>query len=198
MTQSPTDAPTAAAAAASAPSTALRILKKYPNRRLYDTSASSYITVADVKAMVLEGMEFEVRDAKTGEDLTRSILLQIILEEEAGGMPMFTSRMLAQIIRFYGHAMQGVMGSYLEKNLQTLVDLQSRLTDPARGLYDPAAFTPEMWAQFVSGQAPVMQGLMTNYLEQSKNLFTQMQEQVQKQTGSLFPGFTVPPSQAKN
>ena len=170
----------------------LRVLKKYPNRRLYDTRASTYITLADVKKMVLEGQEFEVRDANTSEDLTRSILLQIILEEETGGMPMFTSRMLAQIIRFYGHAMQGMMGAYLEKNLQTFVELQSRLGEQARGLYDPKAFTPEMWAQFMSGQAPLMQGLMGNYLEQSKNLFVQMQEQMGKPGAALFPGFTPP------
>ena len=77
-----------------------RILKKYPNRRLYDTRSSAYITLADVKAMVLELEDFEVRDAKSGEDLTRSILLQIILEEESGGVPMFSAQMLAQIIRF--------------------------------------------------------------------------------------------------
>ena len=172
---------------------AVRIIKKYPNRRLYDTSSSCYITVADVKVMVMDGVEFEVRDAKTGEDLTRSILLQIILEEEAGGMPMFTSRALAQIIRFYGHAMQGMMGSYLEKNLQTFVDLQTTFTEQARGLYEPAAYTPEMWSQFLSGQAPVVQGLMGTYLDQSKNLFTQMQEQMSKQAGGLFPGFPVVP-----
>ena len=183
--------PDAAHTAADTP----RVLKKYPNRRLYDTSASSYITLADVKQMVLDGTEFEVRDAKTGDDLTRSILLQIILEEETGGVPMFTSRMLAQIIRFYGHAMQGMMGSYLEKNLQTFVEMQGRLAEQARGLYDPKAFTPEMWAQFMSGQAPMMQGLMGNYLEQSKNLFVQMQEQMQKQAGGLFPGFPPPPAQ---
>lgn len=187
-----------AADAAPAEATAPRVLKKYPNRRLYDTSASTYITLADVKQMVLDGTEFEVRDAKTGDDLTRSILLQIILEEETGGAPMFTANMLAQIIRFYGHAMQGMMGSYLEKNLQTFVEMQARLADQARGLYDPKAFTPEMWAQFMSGQAPMMQGLMGNYLEQSKNLFVQMQEQMQKQAGGLipgFPGFPPPPSQ---
>ena len=185
-----------AAEGASADATAPRVLKKYPNRRLYDTSGSSYITLADVKQMVLEGVEFEVRDAKTGDDLTRSILLQIILEEETGGAPMFTATMLAQIIRFYGHAMQGMMGSYLEKNLQTFVEMQARMADQARGLYDPKAFTPEMWAQFMSGQAPMMQGLMGNYLEQSKNLFVQMQEQMQKQAGGLipgFPGFPPPP-----
>ncbi len=166
-----------------------RVLKKYPNRRLYDTQTSSYITLADVKTMVLDGESFEVRDAKTGEDLTRSILLQIILEEETGGVPMFSSQTLAQIIRFYGHAMQGMMGTYLEKNLQAFTDVQTRLTDQARGLYDPKTFTPEMWSQFMSGQAPLMQGLMGNYLEQSKNLFVQMQEQVAKSGGGLFGGF---------
>ena len=77
-----------------------RVLKKYPNRRLYDTQLSSYITLADVKAMVLTGEHFEVRDAKTGDDLTRSILLQIILEEETGGVPIFSAPMLSQLIRF--------------------------------------------------------------------------------------------------
>ena len=169
---------------------ATRVLKKYPNRRLYDTRTSSYITLSDVTEMVLEGETFEVRDAKTGEEITRSILLQIILEEETGGMPMFTTQMLAQVIRFYGHAMQGMMGSYLEKNLQTFVDLQGRFAEQSKGLYDPKSFTPEMWAQFMTGQAPLMQGLMGNYLEQSKNLFVQMQEKVQEQmqAGALFPG----------
>jgi polyhydroxyalkanoate synthesis repressor PhaR len=163
----------------------MRVLKKYPNRRLYDTRNSSYITLSDVKQMVLDGETFEVRDAKTGEEITRSILLQIILEEETGGMPMFTTQMLAQVIRFYGHAMQGMMGSYLEKNLQTFVELQTRFAEQSTGLYDPKAFTPETWASFMSGQAPLLQGLMGNYLEQSKNMFVQMQEQLQ--AGALFP-----------
>jgi polyhydroxyalkanoate synthesis repressor PhaR len=165
-----------------------RILKKYPNRRLYDTRASSYITLADVKKMVLDNERFEVRDAKTGEELTRSILLQIILEEETGGVPMFSSQTLAQIIRFYGHAMQGMMGVYLEKNMQAFVDMQRRLSEQAQGMFDAKTFTPEAWAQLLSGQTPLMQGLMGNYLEQSKSLFEQMQEQMQQQAGALFPG----------
>ncbi len=164
-----------------------RILKKYPNRRLYDTQVSSYITLAEVKGMVLEGLDFEVRDAKTGEDLTRSILLQIILEEETDGVPIFSTSMLSQIIRFYGHAMQGMMGSYLEKNLQTFTDIQARIADQSKGLYDPKLQTPEMWAQFLNGQAPGVQNLMGNYLEQSRNVFMQMQEQMAKQAASLFP-----------
>jgi polyhydroxyalkanoate synthesis repressor PhaR len=172
----------------------LRILKKYPNRRLYDTQLSTYITLADVKAMVLSGEHFEVRDAKSGEDLTRSILLQIILEEETGGVPIFSAQMLAQIIRFYGNAMQGMMGSYLEKNLQTFTDIQNRLAEQSKGLYDPAKQSPEMWTQFLNGQAPVVQGLMGNYLDQSRQMFLQMQEQMAK-AGTLFPGmpgFTPP------
>ena len=178
---------------ATAPKDGVRILKKYPNRRLYDTRSSSYITLADVKKMVLAGTEFEVRDAKTSEDLTRSILLQIILEEESGGVPMFTANTLSQIIRFYGHAMQGFMGTYLEQNLQTFADVQARLSEQSKTMYDPAkAFTPEAWAQVVNGQAPAMQGLVGNYLEQSKLLFAQMQEQMSKQAETLmpvFPGF---------
>ncbi|MBI5717370.1 MAG: polyhydroxyalkanoate synthesis repressor PhaR [Burkholderiales bacterium] len=164
--------------------TSLRVLKKYPNRRLYDTQTSSYITLADVKQMVLAGESFEVRDAKTGEDLTRSILLQIILEEESGGVPMFSTQSLEQIIRFYGHAMQGMMGTMLEKNLQAFAELQGRLLEQSRGLYDPKHLTPEVWTQFMSGQTPVLQNLMTSYLEQSRSLV----EQLQRNAGGLFPG----------
>jgi polyhydroxyalkanoate synthesis repressor PhaR len=173
-----------------------RILKKYPNRRLYDTRTSSYITLADVKTMVLDGEDFIVRDAKTGEDLTRSILLQIILEEESGGVPMFSSQALAQIIRFYGHAMQGMMGSYLEKNLQIFTEMQQRLADQSKGFLDPTAMNSELWTQFLNGQTPMMQGLMGNYLEQSRKVFSQVQEQMAKQAGALFPGmpgFGTPP-----
>ena len=172
----------------------IRILKKYPNRRLYDTLTSSYITLADVKKMVLEGAPFEVRDAKSGDDLTRAILLQIILEEETGGVPMFNTQMLAQIIRFYGHAMQGVMGSYLEKNLSALAEMQARLADGGKALYDPSALTPDGWAKFMGGQAPVMQNLMGSYLEQSKKLFEQMQEQMSKPGESIFPIPGFPPT----
>ena len=166
----------------------VRVLKKYPNRRLYDTQTSSYITLADVKQMVLTSQTFVVRDAKTAEDLTRSILLQIILEEETGGVPMFSAQALAQIIRFYGHAMQGMMGSYLEKNLQTFTDIQGRLADQSIGGFDPNALNPELWTQFLNGQAPAVQGLMGTYMEQSKTMFQQMQEQMAKQAEVLFPG----------
>jgi len=104
----------------------VRIIKKYPNRRLYDTEISSYITLEEVRQLVIDGEEFEVRDAKTGDDLTRSVLLQIISEHEETGQPMFTTQLLSQIIRFYGDSMQGFMGSYLEKSLQIFLDQQQK------------------------------------------------------------------------
>ncbi|MBO9680112.1 MAG: polyhydroxyalkanoate synthesis repressor PhaR [Acidovorax sp.] len=162
---------------------AQRVIKKYPNRRLYDTDTSTYITLTEVKQLVMANETIVVRDAKTGEDLTRSILLQIILEEEAGGAPMFTETVLANIIRFYGHAMQGFMGAYLEKNVQMFTDIQSKLAEQSQGL------TPEMWTQFMNLQSPMVQGMMGNYVEQSKNMFTQMQEQMQKQTEQMLGAF---------
>jgi polyhydroxyalkanoate synthesis repressor PhaR len=165
----------------------IRVIKKYPNRRLYDTATSSYITLADVKKLVLESIEFKVVDAKTGEDLTRSILLQIILDEEAAGAPMFSSDMLSHIIRFYGNAMQGMMKTFLEKNIQTFMQMQQRLQEQSRGALNAnTMLNPDAWAEFVKMQGPAMQGLMTNYLEQSASAFLQMQNQLQQQTRDLF------------
>jgi polyhydroxyalkanoate synthesis repressor PhaR len=111
----------------------VRTIKKYPNRRLYDTDSSSYITLAEIKQLVMQNTPLQVLDAKTQEDLTRSILLQIILEEEANGSPMFTAPVLSNIIRFYGHAMQGMMGGYLEKNMQMLMEMQAPLMQAVPG-----------------------------------------------------------------
>ena len=182
---------------------AVRMIKKYPNRRLYDTRTSSYITLADVKQLVLKHEQFQVVDAKTGEDLTRSILLQIILEEEAGGMPMFTSDLLSQLIRFYGNAMQGMVGNYLEKNMQTFVQVQKQLQEQSRTMYgDNTKVNKDLWAQFMNFQGSAMQGMMSAYMDQSKNVFMQMQEQLQNQTkniftGFQFPGFPAPPAPPK-
>ena len=173
--------------------TAERLIKKYPNRRLYDTETSTYITLTDVKQLVLDQEDFKVIDAKSNEDLTRAILLQIILEEESGGLPMFSSSMLSQIIRFYGHAMQGMMGTYLEKNIQAFIDIQAKLADQSKNLYEGKAMNPEVWSQFMNMQAPMMQGMMTSYIEQSKNMFVQMQEQMQNQAKSMFATFPFTP-----
>jgi polyhydroxyalkanoate synthesis repressor PhaR len=170
-----------------------RIIKKYPNRRLYDTETSSYITLHDVKKLVLDHVDFRVEDAKSKEDLTRSILMQIILEEEATGAPMFSSDMLSQIIRFYGNAMQGMMGSYLEKNIHTFIDIQKRLQDQSRQvLGQNPMLSSETWSEFVKMQGPAIQGLMGRYLEQSANAFMEMQQQLQNQTRNIFGSFQFP------
>ena len=170
-----------------------RTIKKYPNRRLYDTANSGYITLADVKQMVLENIEFQVIDAKSGDDLTRAILLQIILEEEAGGMPMFSSEMLVQMIRFYGSAQQTIMGSYIEQNVKAFLAIQKKLQDQAKQIYgDKMMITPDLWKQFMQMQAPAMQGMLGNYLEQSAKLFMDMQQRMQDQTRGMFSAFPFP------
>jgi polyhydroxyalkanoate synthesis repressor PhaR len=149
-----------------------RTIRKYPNRRLYDVANNGYITLADVKQMVLEGIAFQVVDAKSGKDLTRAILLQIILEEESGEAPMFTSEMLAQIVRFHGAAQQTMVGAYMEENVNTFLGIQKKLQEqaqPSRG--DKMALTPDQWKQFMQLQAPAMQGMLGNFLEQSAKRF---------------------------
>jgi polyhydroxyalkanoate synthesis repressor PhaR len=171
-----------------------RLIKKYPNRRLYDTQTSTYVTLSDIKGLVMGGEPFKVVDAKTEDDLTRNILLQIILEEEACGSPVFSTQMLSQIIRFYGNSMQGLMGNYLEKTMQSFVDIHHKLGDQSKGM--GAGSSPEAWAQMLNLQNPLMQGLMGNYMDQSKDLFVKMQEQMQG-SQNLFTGFPFTQQTAK-
>ena len=155
----------------------IRLIKKYPNRRLYDIETSSYITIQEVKAIVVKGELLKVVDAKTNEDLTRSIFLQILLEEEAGGVPLFSEAALANMIRFYGHSMQALMGNYLENNIQHFCNFQKQMTDQSQPL------SPDMWAQFLISPSTTVQSLMGNYSQQSNQLFAQMQEQMIKAMG---------------
>ncbi|MBP8812984.1 MAG: polyhydroxyalkanoate synthesis repressor PhaR [Laribacter sp.] len=168
-----------------------RVIKKYPNRRLYDTATSSYITLEDVKQLVLDHIDIQVTDAKTQEDITRSVLLQIILEEESSGAPLFTYDVLTQLIRFYGNAMQGLMGGYLEKNLELFSQMQSKLQDQTRQMMgdNPLTQGPNLWAEYMKFQGPAVQNMMTNYLEQSTNMFVEMQSQMQERTKQIFTGF---------
>jgi len=171
----------------------VRMIKKYPNRRLYDTANSGYITLADVKQMVLDNVVFQVVDAKSGEDLTRSILLQIILDEESGGVPMWSSEMLAQMIRFYGSAQQTIMGQYIEQNVKAFMAIQKKLQDQAKQVYgDKMLLTPDLWKQFMQMQAPAMQGMLGNYLEQSAKVFMDMQQRMQDQARGMFTAFPFP------
>lgn len=164
-----------------------RVIKKYPNRRLYDTSTSCYITLADVKQLVLENVDIQVVDARSNEDLTRSVLMQIIMEEESGTMPMFTSDALTQMIRFYGNAMQGLMGNFLDKNLHLFMDMQNKVNEQTqsvmKGEVTPFA-NPAIWGDFMKFQGPSLQKMMGDYLESGASMFMQMQQQMQEQAQS--------------
>jgi polyhydroxyalkanoate synthesis repressor PhaR len=135
----------------------VRVIKKYPNRRLYDTRISSYITIEDVRQLIVDGEDFEVRDAKSGEDLTRCVLLQIIAEHEQDGEPMLSTQLLSQIIRFYGDSLQGFMGSYLERSMQMFLEQQQQFRQQMSGLIGQTPWTMlnqlternlELWKDF--------------------------------------------------
>ena len=121
--------------------TKTRVIKKYPNRRLYDTEISSYITIEDVRQLIVDGEEFEVRDARSGDDLTRQVLLQIIAEHEQDGEPVLSTQLLSQIIRFYGDSLQGFMGNYLERSMQIFLEQQAQFRNQMGGLIGQTPWT---------------------------------------------------------
>ena len=141
-----------------------RVIKKYPNRRLYDTEISSYITLEEVRHLVLNGTAFEVRDARTGEDLTRSVLLQIIAEHEQHGQPMFSTSLLSQIIRFYGDSMQGFVGGYLENSLKIFLDQQHKFRAQLNNLLGqtPWSMLGEITERNVDLWKSLQRGLLEN------------------------------------
>ena len=131
-----------------------RIIKKYPNRRLYDTEESKYITLEDIKKLVLANKEFIVKDVKSEEDLTRTILLQIITEQEDDGEPLFSTQALSHIIRFYGDSVQSVAGDYLQKSIDLFVSQQKQIQenitsavskDPITAMTELTEQNLEMW-----------------------------------------------------
>ena len=157
----------------------IRIIKKYPNRRLYDSYTSSHVTLVDIRRLVQEEEPFQVVDAKSGEDITRSILLQIIQEAESDGNPIFSSAMLKNIIRFYG-PFQGVLGSYLDESIQSVIDIQAQA----------GSQSSEAWTEYMHGQVPMMQDMMRQYVEQSRDLYMNTQNMF-----GLFGGFNTKPGQ---
>jgi polyhydroxyalkanoate synthesis repressor PhaR len=160
-----------------------RVIKKYPNRRLYDTAASCYITLADIKQLVLNKVDIQVLDAKTHEDITLTILLHIVLEEESLGQPLFTYEVLTQLIRFYGNAMQGMMGSYLEQHLQIFLQMQQQLLEQGQALYGK---------DFVGAK---VQDLTNHYVEQNAKLLN-LQSQWQEQAAQVWKHFAFNPFMA--
>lgn len=138
----------------------VRIIKKYPNRRLYDTEISSYVTLEDIRQLVVDDEPFEVHDAKSGQDITRTVLLQIIAEREEAGEPLLSANVLQQLIRFYGDSLQGFMGQYLERSLQVFQDQQHQFRHQLQSLLGQAPWNMmkdltqrnmEMWKQVQDG-----------------------------------------------
>lgn len=127
-------------APASPPASPPRIVKKYPNRRLYDTVESRYITLADIRRLVMDKIDFVVIDKKSQEDITRSILLQVIAEQEHAGEPLMSQDFLSQVIRSYGGAMQCLVGSYLEQSLKLLSSQQQQMREQMRGAFGSDAY----------------------------------------------------------
>lgn len=118
----------------------MRVIKKYPNRRLYDTDISKYVTLSDVRKLIIDNIPVKVVDAKTKEDLTRSVLLQIILEQEEDGAPIMSAQMLEQLIRFYGDPLQTNFASYLENSVKLIAEQRVKVRDKLEQVSDPLTF----------------------------------------------------------
>lgn len=156
---------------------AKRIIKKYPNRRLYDTEISSYITLEDVRQLIIDNEDFEVLDAKSGDDLTRQVLLQIISEHEQDGQPILSTQLLSQIIRFYGDSLQGFMGNYLERSMQLFTEQQGQFRSQINSLLGQTPFAMlnqlterniDMWKQLQQSMLGTLRGTASTPTERSK------------------------------
>lgn len=140
-----------------------RIIKKYPNRRLYDTEVSRYITLQEVRQLVLGNVKFVVQDKNTHEDITRSILLQVIAEQEEGGNPIFTTELLTRVIRFYGDPMQASITRYLELSLQLFVQKQHQFADQLKSLIGPHPV--EKLNELVEQNVPIWRSVRKEFLK---------------------------------
>ncbi|MEC9365410.1 MAG: polyhydroxyalkanoate synthesis repressor PhaR [Pseudomonadota bacterium] len=141
-----------------------RVIKKYPNRRLYDTHISRYITLEEIRKLVLEHIPFRVEDKRTGDDITRSILLQVIAEQEEGGDPIFTTDLLEFIIRYYGDPMQNSIGRYLELSAQLFQQQQHQFTEQLRGLLGQAPQPIQSLVDIAERQVPIWRSVRAEFL----------------------------------
>ena len=142
----------------------MRVIKKYPNRRLYDTEQSRYITLADLQQLVMDGVDFEVKDANTGADLTRTILLQIIAEQESGGKPLFTTEILMRIIRFYGDSVQDALTQYLAQSLSLFDEQQKAFQQQLEGAMRDNPMT-SMMTEMTKKNLEIWENVQKNFFE---------------------------------
>jgi polyhydroxyalkanoate synthesis repressor PhaR len=143
--------------------TSERIIKKYPNRRLYDTAISRYITLEDIRKLVKEGIRFRVIDAKTEEDLTRSTLLQLIAEQEGKSPAILTTELLELIVRTYGDTMQGFMALYLRESVEVFLSQQKLMREQMASLIQTAPVS--VFAEVAKQNLRLWQSMQESFLK---------------------------------
>jgi len=168
--------------------TPIRIIKKYQNRRLYDMETSTYVVLSDIKQMIMDGEVVQVIDVKTEQDVTRVVLLQVILDEEINGVPMFSNEFLFQIIRFYGKAFQSSLSPFLEQVVDLFRRTQKKFYEQIREIYgkDKLSSGVELWKEFMENQGPEIEESIREQMQVNTNAFLKMQEQLQQQTRQLL------------
>ncbi|MFK7891337.1 MAG: polyhydroxyalkanoate synthesis repressor PhaR [Granulosicoccus sp.] len=148
----------------------IKIIKKYANRRLYDTEASKHVTLNDIRQMIVDGIEIQIVEDTSGDDITRPLLLQIIVEQEQkNGQPILTELLLAQLIRFYGNPMQGMMAEYLQKSVGTFLSQQSSVQK-------------QMQTMLSNTPIDTMRDLMTQNMKTWENVFSAAAEKQKDDT----------------
>ena len=165
-----------------------RIIRKYANRRMYDIATSTYMTLEDIKQLILEGDPVQVIDIKTNDDITRGVLLQIILDGENSQSPILSNEFLFQIIRFYGKSFQPAVSPFLEQGIDLFRKMQRNFYTQVKDTYgkDNTPLGADLWKEFMDKQGPQMQESIRDYVQVNTNNFLQMQEQIQKQTEQIF------------
>jgi len=143
----------------------IRTIKKYPNRRLYDTKISRYITLEEIRQLVLNGVRFRVEDKRTHEDITRGILLQVISEQEEGGNAIFSAELLTQIIRLYGDPMQGSISRYLDLSVQMFLQQQQHFAEQLRELVGHAQLPVQRLKEIAERQTPIWRSIRREFLK---------------------------------
>lgn len=166
----------------------LRIIKKYQNRRLYDVSTSTYVILEDIKQIIMDGEEIKVIDVKTEQDVTRTVLLQVLLDEEMHGAPIFSNEFLYQIIRFYGKAFQSSLSPFLEQGVDLFRRMQKKFYEQIRDVYGKEKLSSgvDLWKEFIEKQGPGIEETVREQMQISTNAFLKMQEQLQQQTRQLL------------
>ncbi|TAM09006.1 MAG: polyhydroxyalkanoate synthesis repressor PhaR [Nevskiaceae bacterium] len=146
-------------------SESIRVIKKYPNRRLYDTHISRYITLEEVRQLVLDNIAFRVEDKRTSQDITRAILLQVISEREADGEAIFSCELLSHIIRLYGDPMQSSLSRYLELSMQMFLERQQIFSDKISGLLGQAQQPIQALKDLADRQVPIWRTVRKEFLK---------------------------------